>query len=347
MRIVAAALLLMLAACGEHPAGQDRPAARAALRTAPVELRDADLTVSAEAVVEAVRQSTVASQVSGRIVDIRFDVGDRVRQGEVIVRIDERAAAHTVEATQAQLRSAQAKLAQARSELERSRSLLAQKFISPAAYEKADTEFRAAEEQMRAALAGTGQAATERSLATIVAPYGGVVAVRHVQLGEMATPGKPLMTGFDPSTLRAVATVASSQAAALARSTIARVEIPSAGRWLDSRAITVLPSADPRTHSTQVRVELPADVGGIYPGVFARVHFAVGRAPRLMVPREAIVHRSELTAAYVVRGDGEPQLRQVRLGSVADERGVEVLAGLEAGERVAVEPVKAGMLAGP
>src|SRR5512140_3159400 len=119
---------------------------------------------------------------------------------------------------------------------------------------------------MNAMFAGAGQAATERSFATIVAPYGGVVAVRHVQLGEMATPGKPLMTGFDPSTLRVVATVASSQVAAIQSGGKARVEVPSAGKWLEGRAVTVVPSADPRTHSTQVRIDLPADIGPVYPG---------------------------------------------------------------------------------
>jgi hypothetical protein len=65
-----------------------------------------------------------------------------------------------------------------------------------------------------------------------------------------------------------------------------------------------------------------------------------------MVPREALVHRSEVTAVYVVR-EGAAQLRQVRLGTEADERGVEVLAGLLPGESIALEPVKAGMSSAP
>ena len=199
---------------------------------------------------------------------------------------------------------------------------------------------------MKAMLAGAGQAATERSFATLVAPYGGIVAARHVQLGEMAAPGKPIMTGFDPSSLRVVATVASMQVAAIQAGARARVEIPAANRWVEARSMTVVPSADPRTHSTQVRIELPEDVRGVYPGVFARAHFVIGRAPRLMVRRAAVVRRSELTAVYVL-GAGTPQLRQVRLGTVADELGIEVLAGLRPGERVALDPVAAGMATAP
>jgi RND family efflux transporter MFP subunit len=342
IRTFTATLALVLAACGgvEPPAGA---AARPPVASAAVELREVELTLSAEATVEAVRQSTVSAQVAGRIVDIRFDVGDRVEKGEVIVRIDERAATQAQAASQAQVHSAQATLENARAQFERTRQLHAQKFVSQAALDRAESEFKAAESQLKATLAGAGQAATERSFATVTAPYTGLVAARHVQLGEMASPGRPLMTGFDPSTLRVVATVASTEVAAIQAGGRARIEIPSARRWVDAKGLTLVPAADPRTHSTQVRIDLPEDVRGIYPGVFARAHFVVGREPRLMVPREAVLRRSELTAVYVIGGAGAPQLRQVRLGAVSDERGIEVLAGLKPGERVALDPVAAGV----
>lgn len=342
VRKAALALAAALAGCGgSEPAAPKAAGAR--LATAAVEMREVELTHTAEAVVEAVRQSTVSAQIAGRIVDLRFDVGDRVRKGDVIARIDERSASQALAASEAQVRSAEAALVNARANYERSQQLFGQKFISQAALDKARADFHAAESQMKAMLAGAGQAATERSFATLVAPYSGVVAVRHVQLGEMASPGKPIMTGFDPSTLRVVASVPSTQVAAIQAGGKARVEIPAAGRWIAAQAVTVVPTADPRTHSTQVRIELPEDVGGVYPGVFARAHFVVGAAPRLMAPREAVVRRGELTAAYVVTEGAPPQLRQLRLGAVSDERGIEVLAGLRAGERVALDPVAAGM----
>ncbi|NJD88111.1 MAG: efflux RND transporter periplasmic adaptor subunit [Betaproteobacteria bacterium] len=337
-----AAAGLVLAACG--PSGP-APALKAAapLSTATVELREVDLTTSAEAVVEAVRQSTVSAQVSGRIVDIRFDVGDRVEKGAVILRIDERAASQAVAASEAQVREAEANLVNARASYERARQLLAQKFVSQAAVDKAEADFKAAESRMKATLAGAGAAATEKSFTTIVAPYSGVVSARHVQLGEMAAPGKPLFTGFDPTGLRVVATVPSAQVPAIQSGAKARIEVPSLGRWVEVKSITVVPSADPRTHTTQVRLDLPADAKGLLPGVFARAYFVTGRAPRLMVPREAVLRRSEVTAVYVVDAQGQARLRQVRLGTASDEKTVEVLAGLKAGERVALEPVKAGM----
>jgi multidrug efflux pump subunit AcrA (membrane-fusion protein) len=141
--------------------------------------------------------------------------------------------------------------------------------------------------------------------------------------------------------------VPSAQVPAIQAGARVRIEIPSLARWVEVKGVTVVPSADPRTHTTQVRLDLPADAKGLLPGVFARAYFVTGRAPRLMVPRESVIHRSEVTAVYVVEGQGAPRLRQVRLGTASDDRGIEVLAGLKPGEKVALEPIKAGMAAAP
>jgi len=339
-RLAAALFAGLLSSCGAEEPSRPATAAKA-IETAAVEVRDVELTTSAEAVVEAVRQSTVSAQIAGRIVELGFDVGDCVKKGEVIVRIDERAAAQALAATEAQVRQAEAGLRNARAEYERARALVAQKFLSQAALERAEAEYKVAQERVSALIAGAGQAATERGFATVVAPYSGVVSARHVELGEMATPGKPLMTGFDPGTLRVTATVPQAQVAAIQAGAKARIELPSAARWIEAASLTVIPAADPRTHTTQVRLALPPEVRGIYPGVYARAHFVTGRKPALLVPRAAVIRRSELTAVYVV--SESIQLRQIRLGTAGDESAVEVLAGLRAGERVALEPVKAGM----
>lgn len=342
-RLIAFALAALLAACGEAPAPKVTAPPAPAGPSATVEIRDIELTISAEAVIEAVRQSTVSAQIAGRIVDLRFDVGDFVKKGEVIARIDERAVSQAEAASVAQVREAQAALGNARAQYERSKQLLAQRFISQAALDQAEAAYKAAQARVTALLAGAGAAATERSFATVLAPYSGVVSARLVELGEMATPGRPLFTGFDPSTLRVVASVPQAQVAAIQATGKARIEVPSLGRWVDVKRMTIVPTADPRTHTTQVRLELPDNARGVYPGVYARAHFVVGSAPRLLVPRAAILRRSEVTAVYVVDDQGRARLRQVRLGAAGDETAVEVLAGLKPGERVALEPVKAGM----
>jgi RND family efflux transporter MFP subunit len=315
------------------------------LRTEVLAYRDADLSYSVDGVVEAVKQTTVAAQIAGRIVAINVDVGDRVKKGEVIVRIDEREVADAYAGSRAQIAQAQAALQNAQAIYERTRQLFSQKFVSQAALDKALADYKAVQAQLEAALALGSQAATVKGYATVVAPYSGVVAQRHVELGEMVTPGKPLMTGFDPRDLRVAANVPQQQLAAVKRSGAARIEFPALARTVTSSSVVFLPAADAQTHATHVRANLPGPVAGAYPGMFARVHFSLGRAQKLLIPAAAIVRRSELTAVYVVGDDGAVRLRQIRLGEAAGEAGIEVLAGLSPGERVALEPDQAARFA--
>jgi RND family efflux transporter MFP subunit len=310
---------------------------------ATVQYKDADQTYALEATVEAVRQSTVSAQIAGRIMEIHFDVGDTVKQGQVILRIDESEVKQQLAGSQAQVAQAQAQLANAKAHFERTRQLFEQKFVSQAALDKALSDYKAAQAQAQATLAGAGAAATTRGYATVVAPYGGVVAARHVEVGEMAQPGKPLLTGFDPGGLRVVVNVPQYKLAEARRASKALVEVPGLGKWVTAREITFLPAADARTHTTRVRLDLPADVKDVHPGMYARAHFVIGQAKKLLVPQAAILRRSEVTGVYVVDAKGLPQLRQVRLGEAAGQGEVEVLAGLAPGETIALDPIQAGI----
>jgi RND family efflux transporter MFP subunit len=308
-----------------------------------VQFREVDQTYAAEGLVEAVNQSTVSAQISGRIVELKFDVGDYVKQGQVIARIDESVVGQQVAGSQAQVAQARANLENAKASYERSQQLFAQKFISQAALDKATAEYKAAQAQAAASMAGAGEAAATRRFATLTAPYSGVVSARHVELGEMALPGKPIMTGFDPKDLRVEVSVPQYKLPAVRALSRATVELPSIQKWVKAAAVTILPAADVRTHSSRVRLDLPPESHDIYPGMFARAHFAVGRAKKLLVPASAVLRRSELTAVYVVGEKDLVQLRQIRVGEPAGEGELEVLSGLMPNERVALDPVQAGI----
>ena len=138
------------------------------------------VTFPAEGLIEAVQQSTVAAQIAGRVLEVKADAGQTVKKGEVLMRLEAREAAEAAAGAEAQYRNAKANY-------ERSRSLVQQKFLSPAALDKAKAEFDAAS----ANRSGTTAA---QSHAVIVAPISGIVARRHAELGDMAQPGKLLFT---------------------------------------------------------------------------------------------------------------------------------------------------------
>lgn len=319
--------------------------AQADVPTLLVESRPVGSSQPAEATIEAVRQATLAAQVSGRIVEMRVDAGDRVQRGDVLLRIDAAEASQAVAGAQAGVAQAEAVRIKAISDYERTRSLFERKFVSQSALDQARTALDAADAQLRSAQAGRGQASTVEGYTRIVAPLSGLVAERHVDAGEMAQPGTALLTLYDPSALRAVVDLSQQRLSELGKPPFrARIELPDIGRWVDAAAVTVLPAADARTHTVQVRVELPAGSEDVLPGSFARVHFSSAAQPRLVVPSTAILRRGELTAVYVADGKGGFGLRQLRLGEAAgSEGGVEVLAGLRSGETIALDPVRAGI----
>lgn len=258
------------------------------IAVASVEYREVEQTYSVEGLVEATRLSTVSAQIGGRVKEILFDVGSRVNKGQVILRIDEREAAQALAGSNAQVLQAQATMQNAKANYERSKQLFEQKFISQSALDKAQADYQVARAQAAASEAGASQASLAHSYSSVVAPYSGVVAARLVEVGEMVMPGKPMMVGFDPAEMRVVVSVPQYKLPDIGAHPKVMVEVPSLSRWVKAASSTVQPLADARTHSTQVRVYLPANEAGVYPGMFVRAHFVVGKANRLVIPGSAV-----------------------------------------------------------
>jgi membrane fusion protein, multidrug efflux system len=323
---------------GAAPTGNEQAGAPPIL----VEQRDVDMTYPAEAVVEATRQTVISAQVMGRIVDMRVDAGQTVRKGDLLLRIDERESAQGVASAEAGVAQAQANLANARMAYERTRSLLDKQFVSQAALDQTESAYKAAQAQLAAAQAGRGQASTTRSFTHVTSPLNGVVAARLAEQGDMASPGKQLVSLYDPAELRVVANIPQYKLEQVRSVKSAKVEFPDSGRWIDGASVVVLPTADPQTHTVRARVVLPAGTEGVVPGMFARVHFVLGRARKLAIPASAILRRGEVAAVYVTDAQGHVSLRQIRPGEVFGNT-VEVLSGLSAGDRIAPDPVKAAI----
>jgi RND family efflux transporter MFP subunit len=307
-----------------------------------VAVRDLPQTIGAEGVVEAIKQTTLGAQVAGRIVALDVKAGDTVRAGQVLARIDARTADQAVAASRSQIAEADANLANAKRKYERSRDLVAQKFVSQAALDQAEAEYKAAQAQLAAITASAGQAIAAQSFTNVTAPYAGVVGATLAELGDMAQPGRPLVTVFDPRELRVTATVPQAALSRVRFDAPIRVELPALGTSLTAVKATIIPMADSRTHTSRIRLDLPA-TEGVLPGQFARARFVVGAARVLAIPATALVRRGEVTAVYRVDSEGRTHLRQVRAGETAGDGEIEILSGLSAGERIAVNAIQAGM----
>jgi RND family efflux transporter MFP subunit len=332
-------LAVALLAVASARADDGRP-----LRAVRVETRPVDAVYAADAIVEAVQQATLAAQIGGSVTAYTVDAGDRVKKGQVLARLDARDADAQVAAGRAAVAQAEAALASARSNYQRTRSLVEQKFISQAALDKAESDYKVALAAVETARAATAQAGTARSFAEIRAPFDGIVTRRLMEVGEFASVGRAVIAVHDPGALRAVGSVPQFLLPATATVARATVEVPVLGRTLVATRVTVLPASDPRLLSTQLRADLPVTaLPGLVPGVAAKVLLPLGKASRRVIPEAALVRRGELVAVHVLTPQGQPQLRQIRLGpAVRAEDGtalVEVLAGLSDGEQVLLNPL--------
>jgi len=328
-RSMLATLLLwasVVAAGGAPPPG---------LASLKVEVAEAPAERLLDGTVEAVNQTTVSAQTSGRIVEISADVNDYVPAGQVIVRIRSTEQVAGLNQAQAALKEATAREAEAQTHYERIHDMYQRRVVAKATLDEASATRDAAVARLIAARAGLDAAREGVSYTEIRAPYSGVVTQKFVQLGQSVAPGTPLMAGASLDALRVVVEVPQSVVEQVRKVRKAAVYVD--GKRIEATGLTLYPSAQPETNTFRMRIELPKGVQGLAPGMFVKVGLVTGEAALLLVPRGAVVERSEMRAVYVVAADGRVSLRQVRLGHVRGDR-IEILAGLVAGETIALDP---------
>lgn len=340
--LVAIATLTSLLICAPAWAAENSPLTTVVVQASGNSAADS---ISLDAVVEAVRQTTLSAQVPGAIVSLRVKAGDSVKAGQELLRIDARSASQNAAASDAQVQAAQASLNVATKDYERQKQLFQKQYISQSALDRAQAQWQATQAQVRALQAQAGVARTQSGFFVVNAPYAGVVSDVPVTLGDMAMPGRALLTMHDPSELRVTAAVPQSAIAGLGDTSAVRFELPGlATGLLRPTQVQVLPVVDAATHTAQVRLGLPAGIKGVAPGAFARIWLPLGagdsalnKGQRLYVPARAVVRRSEMTGLYVLNPEGLALLRQVRLGAAKGEL-VEVLSGVSPGDKVVLEP---------
>jgi RND family efflux transporter MFP subunit len=284
--------------------------------------------------VEAVNQATLAAQTAGRVSALEYDVDAQVAAGAVLVRIRSTEQVSGLAQAEAALREAEARDAEADAQFRRIADMYQRKVVAKATYDDAVASRAAAASRLEAARAGVQSAREGVDYTAVRSPYAGVVTARPVQVGESVAPGTPLVTVAALGALRVAADVPQSL---IAQARAAQRAVVYVGdRRVESRALTFFPAAQ-AGGTFRVRVELPPGVAGVAPGMYVRIGLVTGEASALAVPATAVVERSEMRAVYVVAPDGSVRLRQVRLGRERDGR-YEVLAGLAAGDVIALDP---------
>jgi multidrug efflux system membrane fusion protein len=327
-------LLSLLAACSEPPAAAPVPQQHALELASvgsgvPLEHTAIGSVVSDERV-------DVASRLSGFIREMPVREGDRVRRGDVLARIDGSDIESGVRQAQAALASAEASQRDATVDAARFQQLFDKGSVSDSELRKARLRQEAAEEAANQARAALDSALAQRDYTQIRSPIDGVVVARLRQAGDLATPGMPLLSLESASRLVFETTLTESQLAGVHSGQAVTLHIDGMAQPLSGRVSRVVASADPVTRSFPVQIALPA-TRGLLPGMFGRAVFVLGASTTPAVPRDALTERGGLRGVFVVDSAGRAGFRWLRTGREWPQR-VEVLAGLDAGERIVLQP---------
>ncbi len=316
------AAALLLTGCHRAP----EPVASApALPTLPVRLATVELQrqVVTEEVMGTVRprlRASIEAKVSGRIERMAAEAGQRVKKDELVAQLD-------VREIKARLDQALALRQQAERDLERFANLRQQQAVT-------QQEYDAVEARHRVAQASVIEAETMLGYARITAPFDGVITRKLAEVGDLAGPGRPLAELEDPTDLRLEADVPEALIARIRLGDRLPIRVAALTNEFEGVVSEIAPAADPNSRTLRVKLDLPA-TPGLMAGQFGRVAVPVADSQALRVPAPAVVVRGQMELVFVVTNQ-TAQLRLVKTGRQYGNE-LELLAGVEAGERVVAE----------
>jgi multidrug efflux system membrane fusion protein len=307
--------------------------------------------------------SVLGAEISGTVTKILVKEGDHVRQGQLLALIDSRVQKAQLEAAAAgieesnqglvevkqALQAAEAQRKFAEATFKRYKALLAQKSVTPQEYDNAETQYKGAvanematraklkqvEAKQLQARAQHSTAATVFSYSRIVSPIDGVVTAKSVDAGTLVMPGTPLFTVEKTGRFRLDAGVPERFHGMIHVGESVPVTLSS--QQVAGRIVEIVPAADPSTRTFIAKVALPGNCN-CQSGQYGSVDLAIGTQNRMMVPVDSLVQRGELEGLFVVDSKGIAYYRLVKTGQTFGNQ-VEILSGLDDGERVAVTKI--------
>ena len=271
--------------------------------------------------VQPVDRAEIAAKVTGTIEKIPVVLGSEVKAGDMLIQIN------AGEIT-AKVKQAQAQWEKDKRNLEREKKLLEKNAAT-------SESVKSLEETARISEAAYNEVKTMMSYTTINAPFDGQITRKNANVGDLATPGTPLLQIEDNRKLQVVTSVPEALVIQLNTGDILPVQIPAAGVSLHGRVAEIAPAADPLSRTAAVKLNIEEAVQ-LRSGQFARVALPGTSKDTLFVPSSAVQVFGQMDKIFVVR-DKTARLRLVRTGAVLNGQ-VEILAGLDPGEQIVVNP---------
>lgn len=289
--------------------------------------------------IQARRQSAVAARITARVAEVLVESGDRVEQGDVLLRLESDDLSARVRQQQQALAAAQARVNEARSNFQRVSALVEQALLPSAALDEATAQRDTAQAQFLGAREALTEAETSASYSVILAPFAGIVSERAVYTGDTATPGMQLVSLYQPESVRFEAAVSESVLGHMTPGSRFQVYIDAHEKVYQAILTEVVPTADTGSRSFKVRLDLQAEEM-LNPGMYGRLTVATGMRDVVAVPAKSVVRLGQLNYVYVAQ-EQQLERRLVRLGDTrlqhAGDTWLEVHTGVKESERVVIQ----------
>jgi RND family efflux transporter MFP subunit len=279
-------------------------------------------------------RAELATRLAGRLTQISVRAGDPVERGQLLARIDAGDLNAALAGARAHLAAARAGLDLAALDAERAEALLVQQAVPQQVRDRAVATHEQALAAVEAAQRAVDGTVAQRTYGVLRAPFSGVVVRRLADIGDLTSPGMPVLVVERTDSVRVVAAIPESHAPRVTTGDSVRIDC---GTTSVAATVHSVVADEITRRMFQVQVLLPAE-SELQAGRFAHLTYQTGTRTSLRLPREAIVTEGQLQGAFVVR-DGRALLRWLRLAGVsygATDGSVEVLSGLHAGDSVAV-----------
>ncbi|HSV34263.1 MAG TPA: efflux RND transporter periplasmic adaptor subunit [Ramlibacter sp.] len=282
------------------------------------------------------QEASVGAEAGGlRLTQVLVNVGDRVRQGQVLATLAADSLRAEVAQSRASLAEAQATAAEAANNAERARTLQGTGALSTSQINQYLTQEKTARARAEAAQALVDAQLVRLGQTDVVAPDAGIISARTATVGAVLSPGAELFRLIRQGRLEWRAEVTSAELGRITTGTMAQVTAASGAR-LEGRVRMIGPTVDPQTRSALVYVDvnpLPGMAGAAKAGMFARGEFDLGARPALTVPQAAVVVRDGFSYVYRLNADNRVSQAKVQTGRIDSDR-VEILTGLAPDARV-------------
>jgi RND family efflux transporter MFP subunit len=318
----------------DQPTSATAGPVRAALTVQTVQAQPAQvaLSVPAQGAIAAWQEASVGAESGGwRLAELKADLGDRVRKGQVLARFDDALVQAEMAQTRAALVEAEATAAEAAANAARARELSTTGALSAQQIEQFVTAERTAAARVQAQRAALSVQALRLSHAEVRAPDDGIVVAREATIGAVVPAGTELFRLIRKGRLEWRAEVAATDLEALRPGQKVRV-MPAGAPAVTGTLRQIDPQVDAGTRNARVYVDLPAGTP-VRPGMFARGEFEVGQRAALTLPDTAVLQRDGFSWVFTVEADQRVRARKVTPGRRAGDR-LEILGGLDAQARV-------------